>query len=435
LTHLMRRNVLVTCITLVCGIIFFLAYRHQQATYQPELTFQEEPIAHDSLPNKAVEELVFGFSLTDHTTYEGVVKRNQTLSDLLHTYRIDPGKLHQLAQSSKTVFDVRKIGFKKKYSLILTKDSLPQVKALVYEPDKTQYVIYHLADSIHTELVKKPKESNTRAIAATIESSVYETLINANVSPIMVSKLVDMYAWQIDFFRIQNGDQFRVIFEEESIEGEVVDIPRIIGAHFFHGNRDFYAIHFDQGDGLDYFDEKGNSMRKAFLRAPLEYTRISSGYSGRRFHPVLKRYKAHLGTDYAARRGTPIHTVGDGVVEEARYHAGNGNYVKIRHNSTYSTQYLHMSKIAAGIKPGKAVKQGELIGYVGSTGLANGPHLCFRFWRNGQQVDPFSVEIPPSEPIKEENKVLFFKERDKVLAAIDTVRFAVKQPTLEAGIE
>jgi murein DD-endopeptidase MepM/ murein hydrolase activator NlpD len=236
------------------------------------------------------------------------------------------------------------------------------------------------------------------------------TLVENGGNAELANALGDLYAWQIDFFRIQKNDKFKVIYEELFVEDESVGIHKIISAEFEHFGEKFLAFNFHQGQD-DYFDEKGESLRKAFLKAPLKYSRISSRYSLRRYHPVQKRYKAHLGTDYAAPRGTPVYAVGDGIVTEARYKKYNGNYVKIRHNSVYTTQYLHMQKIKSGIRPGKKVKQGDVIGYVGSTGLATGPHCCFRFWKNGQQVDPFRQKIPPSQPVAEENMKAFKRAR------------------------
>ena len=207
------------------------------------------------------------------------------------------------------------------------------------------------------------------------------------------------------------------------MDGQVVDIKNIEGAYFEHWSKGYYAIPFVTGEKVGYFDEDGNSLRKTFLRAPLNFTRISSRYSPRRFHPVQKRYKAHLGTDYAAPKGTPIRTVGDGVVLEAGYRGGNGNYVKIRHNGNYATQYLHMSKIAKGIRPGKSVKQGQTIGFVGSTGLATGPHLCFRFWKNGRQIDALKVDLPSSEGISSAQMEHFQKARNAVKMQLDSLHF------------
>ena len=211
------------------------------------------------------------------------------------------------------------------------------------------------------------------------------------------------------------------MYEEEYVDQQPVGVRRIEGAYFEHWGSPYYAFPFETSDKTEYFDEEGKSLRKTFLKAPLKYDRISSRYSLRRFHPVQKRYKAHLGTDYAARPGTKIRTVGDGVVLEARYHNANGNYVKIRHNSNYTTQYLHMSKIAKGIRPGMTVKQGQTIGYVGSTGLANGPHLCFRFWKNGKQVDALKVDLPSSSGIEEGQMAQFNLIRDQIRSALDSV--------------
>lgn len=433
----MRKSSLAAAVLLIVSLLFYFAYRHQQATYRAEYVRADSVLVAnpDTTAVIHVAEMLYGFNMDSFSIIKNEVKRNQTLSDLVSEFEVENQVIYQLAKASKSIFDVRKIALRNPYSLILTKDSVPTLRALVYEPDRTQYVVFHFADSAYAEKVEKQKETRIRGLAAKIESSLYETLLKAGGSPLMVSRLVDMYAWQIDFFHIQPGDYFKVLFEEELIDGEVVNVSRIIAAYFYHGEKGFYSIFYDQGDGLNYFDEKGNSLRKAFLKAPLNFTRISSRYTNRRFHPVLKRYKAHLGTDYAAPRGTPIYTVGDGVVLEARYHGGNGNYVKIKHNATYTTQYLHMSKIARGIKPGKAVKQGEVIGYVGSTGLANGPHLCFRFWRNGKQVDPFTVEIPPSEPIKEQLRNDYFKERDRLIAAMDSLQFIDAEGVLQAGFK
>jgi murein DD-endopeptidase MepM/ murein hydrolase activator NlpD len=245
--------------------------------------------------------------------------------------------------------------------------------------------------------------------------------------------LVDVYAWQIDFFRIQKGDWFKVIYEEKLVDGQPVGVGKILAVQFKHEGRQFQAYYFDQGSGTDYFDEEGNSLRKAFLKAPLNFTRISSRYTPRRFHPVQKRWKAHLGTDYAAPTGTPIQTVGDGVVVEAGYNSGNGNYVKVKHNGTYTTQYLHMSRIAKGMRKGAHVKQGQTIGFVGSTGLATGPHLCFRFWKNGKQVDALKVEIPPSEPIESEHLDTFNQVKERYAQRLATIELA-EPMELQAGL-
>lgn len=354
---------------------------------------------------------------------EGTVKWNQNLSEILENFNITYQDLHALSQTAKNVYDVRKLKAGANYSIIHDNDSLKTAKHFIFEPSLTEYVVYHFGDSIYAELFQKEVEVRETYLAAEVSSSVYNAILEQGSSHLLVESLVDIFAWQVDFFRIAKGDKFKIIFEEEVVEGKVVNIRNIKGAYFEHWDKTYYAIPFETEEKTDFFDEEGNSLRKTFLRAPLDYTRISSRYSLRRFHPVQKRYKAHLGTDYAAPTGTPIRTIGDGVVLEARYHGGNGNYVKIRHNSNYTTQYLHMSKIAQGIRPGVKVKQGETIGYVGSTGLASGPHLCFRFWKNGRQVDALKVDLPSPEGISEAEMEAFRIVSDAVKSKIDEISF------------
>jgi len=283
-------------------------------------------------------------------------------------------------------------------------------------------VVYQLKDTILAYKRQKIVETIEKQISGVIQNSLYVDMMAKGGTPQLVNELADVFGWQIDFFRIQKGDLYKVIYEEKIVEGEVVEMGNIRGAYFNHFGNDFYGILYDQGNGNDFFDEDGNSLRKAFLRAPVEYSRISSRYSGRRFHPVQKRWKAHLGTDYAASRGTPIRATGDGIIVEARYKKYNGNYVKIKHNGTYTTQYLHMSKIGSGIRPGVKVKQGQTIGYVGSTGLATGNHVCYRFWKNGSQVDARNVYIPPSEPIKEDHKDTYTNIMNQVRTELDSIQ-------------
>ena len=230
-------------------------------------------------------------------------------------------------------------------------------------------------------------------------------MVDNDLNPELAFQISEVYAWTVDFYRINSGDKFKVIYEEEFINGKSVGIGAIKAAWFEYDDAGYYSFQYKQDNLFDYYDTEGNSLRKQFLKAPLRYNRISSRFTRKRYHPVLKRNKSHLGTDYAAPTGTPIHSVGDGKVVESRYGKYNGRYVKIRHNGIYSTQYLHMSKIENGIKTGAEVKQGDVIGYVGSTGLASGPHLCFRFWKNGRQVDPFKQALPPSKPVEEDNKL------------------------------
>ncbi|MEM7298611.1 MAG: peptidoglycan DD-metalloendopeptidase family protein [Bacteroidota bacterium] len=369
--------------------------------------------------------LYYGIAIDSLEVTKGRVRWNQNLSEILSQYNISYEDLHVLSKKSKSVYDVRKLKAGATYSILHTGDSLKTAQHFIFEPSLTEYVIYSFVDSVNAVLKNKPVEVRERILAAEITSSVYESIIDNGSSPVLANQLVDVFAWQVDFDRIAKGDKFKVIFEEEIVDGKVVDIREIKGAYFEHWNKTHYAIPYDLGDKIEYFDQTGKSLRKTFLKYPLKYfDRISSRYSLRRFHPVQKRYKAHLGTDYAARPGTPIRTVGDGVVLEARYHGGNGNYVKIKHNSNYTTQYLHMKSIKKGIRPGTKVKQGQTIGYVGSTGLATGPHLCFRFWKNGRQVDALKVNLPSSKGIDSMQIADFRMVSESIVAQLKSIEFA-----------
>ena len=238
------------------------------------------------------------------------------------------------------------------------------------------------------------------------------------------NEFVKIYSWVVDFFRLQPNDYFKIIYELKVVKGEPVSVEKIKAAYFSHNKRDYYAFYFPIQKGQDYYDEKGNSLKRFFLSAPIEYTRISSGYTSRRFHPVQKVWKAHLGTDYAAPTGTPIWTTADGTVTEAGFTAGNGLYVKIYHNKTYQTQYLHMSRIAKGIQVGKRVKQGEIIGYVGSTGLASGPHVCYRFWKNGVQIDGRKERFTAQNSNNVAANPLFLQIKENLTQTLDSLTIA-----------
>lgn len=393
---------------------------------------EEDTIAEIELDSSLfyIPTLYYGYPIDDFEVSEGKVKWNQNLSEILSRFNISYQEIHTLAQNAKEVYDVRRLKAGSRYSIIHDRDSLQTARQFIFEPSPTEFVVYNLADTIFAELHMKPVEVNERRLAAEINSSLYNAILDQGASPMLVHQLVDVFAWQVDFFRIAKGDKFKLIFEEETVGKEIVGIKSIKGAYFEHWGKPYYAIAFPTEEKIDFFDEDGNSLRKTLLRAPLNYSRISSRFSLKRFHPVQKRYKAHLGTDYAAPTGTPIRTVGDGVVLEARYHGGNGNYVKIKHNSNYTTQYLHMSKIARGIRPGTTVKQGQTIGFVGSTGLANGPHLCFRFWKNGRQVDALKVDLPSSSGIDSTQLAQFQTFSDSVKSILDAIKIVEKEPLL-----
>lgn len=408
----MRSNIsLIKLIALIVPVVSVIAiyqfFNTQSANLKSEVTEQKV----DSLQNKLVEEVIppepkmlFGLNVDTMQIVEATVEPNQFLSQILTQYNVSLGLIDKLAKASREVFDVRKIRANRNYTVLCSNDSLNTARYFIYEPSRVEYVIYELSDSIRISTGQHAVDTVTKTFAGVIDYSIYQTLSEADAPTELVNELSDVYAWQIDLFKVQKGDKFKMIYEEVQIKGERVGVGRIKAAQFERGEEEFYAFHYDQGGKEDYFDEKGNSLKKAFLKAPLKYSRISSRFSTSRLHPVLKVERPHHGTDYAAPRGTPIRAVGDGVITKANYSGGAGNFVKIKHNSTYTTGYMHLSKYGEGIRVGKRVKQGDIIGYVGNTGLSTGPHLCYRFWKNGQPVNPLKVEMPSSEPIKDEHR-------------------------------
>jgi murein DD-endopeptidase MepM/ murein hydrolase activator NlpD len=330
-----------------------------------------------------------------HTIVSG-----ESFGALLGKRGIGTAQIYKIAAAVENDFNVRRIraGIEVQFA---TGDSSLFPAFFIYPESKYEYWIIGLQDSIYAKKVEKEREVRRRAISGTIDNALYLSVGRSGGTQALAMSLVEVYAWTIDFFRLQKGDAFSVIYEEEYVDDTVyVGFKSIVAANLTHMGNDFYSFPYENELGFhDYYDEEGRSLRKTFLRAPLNFTRISSRYSGRRFHPVQKRWKAHLGTDYAAPTGTPIMTTADGVIIAAQYTSANGNYVKVRHNSTYATQYLHMSKIKPGIRNGVKVKQGDVIGYVGSTGLATGPHVCYRFWANGRQVDPYKQKLPDAKPL------------------------------------
>jgi murein DD-endopeptidase MepM/ murein hydrolase activator NlpD len=357
----------------------------------------------------------FGLAVDSLIEVHGTINSGETLSNILMPHGIPDKKIFTISSKAHEIFPVRSFRAGDEYYIYAHWDTTETVHYFVYVKNPIEYVVFDLRDSVHVYHGKKEVEVKERVFASTITNSLWQTLESQKINPEVAIKLSEIYAWQIDFFRIQAKDSLKVVYEELYVDGKPTGVGKILTASFIHRGEDFYAFRYEKNDEVGYYDEKGNSLRKAFLKAPLKFSRISSRFTTRRLHPVLGRYKAHLGTDYAAPTGTPIMSVGDGVVIEASYSSGNGNYVKVRHNSTYTTQYLHMSKFAKGIRQGVAVKQGQVIGFVGSTGLATGPHVCFRFWKNGRQVDALREKLPASNPIAKEHREDFEMVKDSLI--------------------
>jgi murein DD-endopeptidase MepM/ murein hydrolase activator NlpD len=358
----------------------------------------------------------YGILVDSLNVTKGVVKQGQTLGEILYANHINHPQIAEIVSKSKGIFDVRRVNPGKDYTVICRNDSTEKACYFIYQENPTNYIVMDLTDGIDVYRGKKEVETRVNVASGDINSSLWVTIEQQNLSPKIANELATIYAWTIDFFKIQKGDGFKVYYENKYIDGEYIGIGKILAAEFRHKNQNFYSFYYKENENFgDYYDEKGKTLRKAFLMAPVDYKRISSRYSKRRKHPVTGRWKGHFGTDYAAERGTPIWSTANGTIIAATYTKNNGNYVKVRHNGTYTTQYLHMSKIKPGIRKGTYVKQGDIIGYVGSTGLATGPHVCYRFWKHGKQVDPFKQKLPPGDPIKKENREEYKVVKDSLM--------------------
>jgi murein DD-endopeptidase MepM/ murein hydrolase activator NlpD len=374
----------------------------------------------------------YGIDVGDLYLCTDVIKANENLSEILSRNGIPVQVIHELASKSSGVFDPRNIRAGKSYCIMRSTDSLSQVQYFIYEQDPVNYVVYELGDTVSVHAGKKQVVTRSRTAGGYIESSLWNTLAQNDLDPDLALHMAGIYAWTIDFFRIFKGDYFKVLFEEQYVDGLRVGTGTIKGAMFHHHGKDYYAIRFNQDSVPDYFDESANSLKKAFLKAPLEFRRISSGFNMKRFHPILKRRRPHLGTDYAAQTGTPIWSIGNGVVEKAEYNRGQGNYVQIRHNGTYTTKYLHMSKFGAGIRAGAHVSQGQVIGYVGMTGLATGPHLHYEMIKNGQHVDAQNEDVPPGDPIAPDCLESYANYREQIVAMLDAIEVPRVYPVGQA---
>ncbi|MDZ7740042.1 MAG: peptidoglycan DD-metalloendopeptidase family protein [Bacteroidales bacterium] len=351
----------------------------------------------------------YGIDTTAYIRIPGKVKRNQFLSEILYDYGIDYPLINKLIDNSGDIFDVRKIQAGNKYTLYLTPGTEKRLKYMVYEHDNINHYILDFRDEPCVREIERPVKTELRYSSGTIETSLWNTMIDNDLHPMLAIELSEIYAWSIDFFGLQKGDSFKVIYEEEYIDTISNGIKHILAASFSHAGSEIYAIPLIQDGEESYYDLEGNSLRKAFLKAPLRFSRISSRYSNSRLHPILRIRRPHHGVDYAAPAGTPVHAIGDGRVIMREYQGGAGRIVKIRHNSVYTTAYMHLRAYGKGITVGKYVKQGDIIGYVGSTGLSTGPHLDFRFYKNGHAVDPLKVKAPPVLPVSEDNIEKFDK--------------------------
>ena len=348
----------------------------------------------------------WGFCEDSLSVEENRVRSGDFFSTILMRNGISAQDAYNLSDASDSIFDVASIRIGNTYRV--WKNGAGAAEYLAYDIDRMKSVIFRCREPYSVWFVEKPVLTETKYADVTIRSSLWNDMLAAGAPPLLILTLSDIYAWTVDFFGLQEGDRFRVVYDEKTCEGSVVAVDTVRYAVFTSRGQDYPAVMFDQHDGGNiYWNEKGESMRKAFLKAPLHYSRISSGFSYARRHPITRRVQPHTGVDYAAPKGTPVVTIGDGVVTSAKYEGAGGNVVRIRHNSVYSTAYLHLSRYGSGIRAGKRVKQGDVIGYVGSTGRSTGPHLDFRVWKNGSPINPLKMQSPPAEPLKQENMEAF----------------------------
>jgi murein DD-endopeptidase MepM/ murein hydrolase activator NlpD len=363
---------------------------------------KSQPLVQKELPKPVLNPYnleVDGMSLIRDT-----IGTNETLSEILLPHKVSQQMINEIEKSSMNIFPIRKFRTDDELFIYFKPDSMNPVKYIVYVQDPINYVVFDLRNKIDIYKKQRPVTIKEMVASGLIKNSLFQTLAEKKIDERIAEKLADIYECEIDFFHIQQSDSFKVCYEQMYVEGNPVGSGKIKAACFNYHKENYYAFYYDKEKDGAYFDEKGNSLRRGFLKAPLKFSHITSRFSMNRFHPILHRNKAHLGTDFAAPIGTPIMTTGSGTVLEAGYTSGNGNYVKVKHSSTYATQYLHMSRFAKGIHRGVSVKQGQVIGYVGMTGLATGPHVCYRFWKNGMQVDPMKEKYITLNPISQKNK-------------------------------
>ena len=361
----------------------------------------------------------YGFCPDSLNCVEGKVKDGQFFSTLMTKLGLSAQQAYDLTLACKDVFDVKGLRVGNGYKAYYSDNVLEYV---VYERNRTSNVVFTCQPPYDVKVMEKPVTTHKRYADVTINTSLWVDMREAGVSPELIISLSDIYAWTVDFFGLQKGDRFRVLYDERLCDGEVVAVDTVRYAIFTRNNQDLPSIMFNQGDGGNiYWNEKGESMRKAFLKAPLKFSRISSGFSYARRHPVTRKVQPHTGVDYAAPKGTPVMTIGDGTITSMKYEGAGGNTIRIRHNSVYSTAYLHLSGYAKGLKVGQRVRQGQVIGYVGSTGRSTGPHLDFRVWKNGSAINPLKMQSPPAEPIKKQHMEAFTAVYDKYRSQIDTI--------------
>ncbi|MBI9039780.1 peptidoglycan DD-metalloendopeptidase family protein [Lutibacter sp.] len=369
----------------------------------------------------------FGFTLNNFKVINDTIKSGEIFSDILLKNHVEYARILEIVNKVRDTFNVRGMKAGKPYTILAKKDSTEQAQVFIYQDSKVNYTVIDFRDSIPVAHNKsKPIRTEIKTASGIITSNLSNAMDEQGLNLYLAYDLSDIYAWTIDFFRLQKNDKFKIIYEQHYINDTIpVGIGKIKGAYFEHVGKPFYAFKFTT-DSIknisDYYDYEANNLRRQFLKAPLEFKRITSRFNlNRRIAFYGNKVRPHKGTDFAGPVGTPIMSTANGTVIESQYKGGNGNYVKVKHNGTYTTQYLHMSKRA--VKVGQHVRQGDVIGYVGMTGNTSGPHVCYRFWKNGVQVDPLREKLPTSEPLKKELKPSYFKHIDPLKNKLDSINY------------
>ena len=394
-------------------------------------SIKNEKIETPEIIKKIEPKLFYGIDLNKFSVKTKKIKRGDSFGKILEDNGIDYPEVYEILQAIKGKLNIRKLNIGKSYSLFYSKDSVKTPEYFVYHPSPESFTRIHLRDTLYGEFIQKPIRSIEMEASGVINSSLYETMQNSGINEELTYYLSDIYAWTVDFFRLRKGDRFKVIYIEKFVDDSIsIGIDRIKAAYFEHKGKSLYAFEYlsnPEKGIIDYFDENAKSLRRAFLQGPLKFNRISSRYNLRRKISYYgNRIRPHKGTDFAASVGTPILATANGTISKASYTKGNGNFVTIKHNSIYSTQYLHMKK--RKVRVGQYVKQGDVIGWVGMTGNTSGPHVCYRFWKNGKQVDPFKQKLPDAKPISKKLKESFTKYMTPYKIKLDCILFNDKLP-------
>ena len=386
------RNKFIRQVIQVAGFIVLVAFVFSCT----KVTVKEKPEPFVLLKEPVIK---YGLPVDSFHIIKGKVGSGEFLSSILNRYGIGLGTIDTIANNSKKVFDVRKIREGNSFSIFQSRDSMRKSMFFVYENSPILYTVYELFDSLRVYQGEKEIQYRINTAQGIIESSLWNTMKANGLDPMLALKMEDVYAWTIDFFGLQKGDRFRLIYDEIYVDSVSIGINNIYAAQFDFYEKAIYAFRFNPNDTVGYYNENGENLQKQFLKAPLKFSRISSGFSGGRMHPVLKIVRPHHGVDYAAPKGTPVMSIGEGTVISKGWSGGGGNTIKVKHNSVYTTSYMHLSGYADGVRTGARVRQGQVIGFVGSTGLSTGPHLDFRVYKGGSAVNPLTIESPPAKPV------------------------------------